>query len=165
MQVGGACPLWLSGIRTSGYLSHGHGPVWYQGYALDFQSLLPSCFVLKCLFGAKNSEYFYNTGEVAVLGCNHAHTGRGEGSKAKWRLLPILDLKGLEKFLQVQSFRMESTQAVIVLLQQRNFLDSVDIQMAYLHIPIFEPHQQFLRFAVEDQSLLVVLPFGMSKTY
>lgn len=62
-----------------------------------------------------------------------------------------LDLKGFNIFLKVQKFRMESTQLVIALLHQRDSLASAHIKDVYLHIQIFQPHQRFLQFTVEDR--------------
>ncbi|CAJ0954016.1 unnamed protein product [Ranitomeya imitator] len=76
---------------------------------------------------------------------------------------PILDLKLLNKFVRVRHFRMESLRSVIASLEKGEFLASVDIQDAYLHIPIFPPHQRFLRFAVNNLHFqFTALPFGLA---
>lgn len=75
---------------------------------------------------------------------------------------PILDLKGLNKFLCVKHFRMESVQTVAAVLQSGEFLASIDLKDAYLHVPIFL-HQKFLRFFIEDQHYQpVALLFGLT---
>ncbi|CAJ0955088.1 unnamed protein product [Ranitomeya imitator] len=48
-------------------------------------------------------------------------------------------------------------------MQKGEFLASIDIQDAYLHIPIFPPHQRFLRFAIHDEHFqFTALPFGLA---
>lgn len=64
---------------------------------------------------------------------------------------PILDLRSLNQYLLIQSFRMESVRSVVASLQMGDFLASIDIKDTYLHIPIFQPHERFLRFAVEER--------------
>ncbi|CAJ0958219.1 unnamed protein product [Ranitomeya imitator] len=58
---------------------------------------------------------------------------------------------------------MESLRSVIASLEKGEFLASVDIQDAYLHIPIFPLHQRFLRFAVNNLHFqFTALPFGLA---
>ncbi|KAM4038352.1 uncharacterized protein ACNLHF_016660 [Anomaloglossus baeobatrachus] len=48
-------------------------------------------------------------------------------------------------------------------MTQGDFLASIDIRDAYLHIPIFPAHQRFLRFVVQEQHFqFTALPFGLS---
>ncbi|CAJ0926027.1 unnamed protein product [Ranitomeya imitator] len=76
---------------------------------------------------------------------------------------PILDLKLLNKFVRVRRFRMESLRSVIASMEKGEFLASIDIQDAYLHIPIFPSRQRFLRFAVQEQHFqFVALPFSFA---
>ncbi|XP_069598738.1 collagen alpha-1(I) chain-like [Ranitomeya imitator] len=58
---------------------------------------------------------------------------------------------------------MESLRSVISSMERGEFLASIDIKDAYLHIPIFPPHQRFLRFAIrEDHFQFTALPFGLA---
>ena len=76
---------------------------------------------------------------------------------------PILDLKALNCFVKVQKFRMESIRSVIAAIHQGDFMASLDIMDAYLHVPICTKHQRFLRFAIgEDHFQFVALPFGLA---
>lgn len=76
---------------------------------------------------------------------------------------PILDLKALNCFVRVQKFLMESIRMVVASLHQGDFLASIDIKDAYLHIPIWVQHQRFLCFSVrEEHYQFVTLPFGLS---
>lgn len=76
---------------------------------------------------------------------------------------PILDLKLLNRFLRVRSFRMESIRSVVAALQGKEFLASIDIKDAYLHVPIFPGHYRYLRFALNYRHYqFVALPFGLA---
>ncbi|CAJ0931053.1 unnamed protein product [Ranitomeya imitator] len=83
--------------------------------------------------------------------------------KKDGKVRPILDLKLLNKCVRVRHFRMESLRSVISSMERGEFLASIDIKDAYLHIPIFPPHQRFLRFAIrEDHFQFTALPFGLA---
>ena len=76
---------------------------------------------------------------------------------------PILDLKALNRFLRIRSFRMESIRSVVAALQGKELLASIDIKDAYLHVPIFPGHFKFLRFALGHRHFqFVALPFGLA---
>ncbi|XP_063784392.1 uncharacterized protein LOC134933255 [Pseudophryne corroboree] len=58
---------------------------------------------------------------------------------------------------------MESLRAVIASLEGGDLMVSLDIKDAYLHVPIYPPHQAYLRFAVQDcHYQFQTLPFGLS---
>ncbi|CAJ0944865.1 unnamed protein product [Ranitomeya imitator] len=58
---------------------------------------------------------------------------------------------------------MESLRSVIASMEQGEFLASIDIRDAYLHIPIFPPHQRFLHFSVRREHFqFTALPFGLA---
>ncbi|CAJ0965547.1 unnamed protein product, partial [Ranitomeya imitator] len=58
---------------------------------------------------------------------------------------------------------MESLRSVISSLEKGEFLASINIKDAYLHITIFPPHRRFLRFAVrEGYFQFTALPFGLA---
>lgn len=76
---------------------------------------------------------------------------------------PILDLKMLNRHVRVRKFKMESLRSVVASLERGEFLASIDIRDAYLHIPIARSHQRFLRFAVGSEHFqFVALPFGLA---
>ncbi|CAJ0968421.1 unnamed protein product [Ranitomeya imitator] len=76
---------------------------------------------------------------------------------------PILDLKQLNKYVRVRHFRMESLRSIIASMEKEEYLASIDIQDAYLPIPIAPAHQRFLRFAIDqDHYQFMALPFGLA---
>ncbi|CAJ0964457.1 unnamed protein product [Ranitomeya imitator] len=78
-------------------------------------------------------------------------------------LRPILDLKRLNHHLRIRHFRIESLCSVVVSMEPGEFLCSVDIRDAYLHVPICVQHQRFLRFAIQEHHYqFTALPFGLA---
>ncbi|XP_044134874.1 F-box/WD repeat-containing protein 9 isoform X1 [Bufo gargarizans] len=76
---------------------------------------------------------------------------------------PVLDLKLLNKSLRVRRFRVASLRSVIASLLPGEFLASVDIRGAYLHVPITESHHRFLRLVIGGRHYqFVALPFGLA---
>ncbi|XP_068111872.1 uncharacterized protein [Hyperolius riggenbachi] len=62
---------------------------------------------------------------------------------------------------------MDNIKSVIHLLQRNDFLASIDLKDAYLHLPIHPSSQQYLRFAVLMEEEVrhfqfIALPFGLS---
>ncbi|XP_068583377.1 LOW QUALITY PROTEIN: uncharacterized protein [Cebidichthys violaceus] len=78
-------------------------------------------------------------------------------------LRPVLDLRGLNKFLKVLPFHMLSTADVLRAVSRGEWFTSVDLKDAYFHVPIVPHHRQFLRFAFQGRHFQFrVLPFGLS---
>ncbi|KAG6938964.1 hypothetical protein G0U57_003754, partial [Chelydra serpentina] len=83
--------------------------------------------------------------------------------KAKGGLRPLLDLRGLNRFMVKYQFRMVSLVKIIPALDPGNWYAALDLQDAYFHIHIFKGHRRFLRFLVgQDHYQFTVLPFGLS---
>ncbi|XP_036956139.1 uncharacterized protein LOC119020706 [Acanthopagrus latus] len=78
-------------------------------------------------------------------------------------LRPILDLRGLNRFLKVLKFHMLSTAEVLRTVARGEWFTSIDLKDAYFHVPIAPHHRQFLRFAFQGRHFQFrVLPFGLS---
>ncbi|XP_074506781.1 uncharacterized protein LOC141776850 [Sebastes fasciatus] len=76
---------------------------------------------------------------------------------------PILDLRGLNKFLKVRPFRMLRMTDVLQSIAQGAWFVSIDLKDAYFHVPIAPHHRQFLRFAFRGRAYqFKVMPFGLS---
>lgn len=78
-------------------------------------------------------------------------------------LRPVLDLRGLNKFLKVLPFRMLRTTEVLHTVSEGEWFTSIDLKDAYFHVPIASAHRRFLRFAFQGRHYQFrVLPFGLS---
>ncbi len=78
-------------------------------------------------------------------------------------LRPILDLRGLNRYLKVLRFHMLSIADVLRTATRGEWFASIDLKDAYFHVPIAPHHRKFLRFAFQGCHFLFrVLPFGLS---
>ena len=76
---------------------------------------------------------------------------------------PILNLKSFNRFLRKHKFKMETLQSIIPVMQEGDWMASVDLKDAYFHIPIFPDHWKYLRFLFGGQAYQYkVTPFGLS---
>jgi hypothetical protein len=76
---------------------------------------------------------------------------------------PVLNLKGLNRFVQNKTFKMVTLQIVLTHLQKGHWMASLDLKDAYFHIPIRPDFRQFLRFEFLGKVYqFKVLPFGLS---
>ena len=77
-------------------------------------------------------------------------------------LHPILNLKCFNCYMHIPSFKMPTLKTVWQLIQQGDYAFSIDLQDAYLHVPIVKHHRQFLRFVWHNVPYQWrVLPFGL----
>ncbi|XP_078516602.1 uncharacterized protein LOC144781565 [Lissotriton helveticus] len=75
---------------------------------------------------------------------------------------PILDLRFLNKFIRTQNFKMTSLQEVLPQLQTGDFMVTIDLKDAYLHIPMNRKHKHMLRFTIgESHYQFTTLAFGL----
>ena len=76
---------------------------------------------------------------------------------------PILNLKFFNRFLRKRTFKMETLQSVISILQPGCWMASVDLKDAYFHIPVAREHRKYLRFKINGVCYqFCVTPFGLS---
>ena len=76
---------------------------------------------------------------------------------------PILNLRDLNACIEVPTFRMETLRSVIASVQVGDWLSSIDLKDAYLHVPMHPDFRKYLRLSFEGvQYQFRVLPFGIS---
>ena len=67
--------------------------------------------------------------------------------KCTGSLQPILNLKHFYQYMHIASFKMQTIRHVWQLIQHGDYAFSIDLQDAYLHIPIvMHHHHHFLQF-------------------
>ena len=77
-------------------------------------------------------------------------------------LRPILNLKCFNHFIHIPSFKMPTLKNVWQLIQQGVYAFSIDLQDAYLHVPIVKHYRHFLHFVWYNVPYQwKVLPFGL----
>ena len=75
----------------------------------------------------------------------------------------MLDLSALNKSMQIDKFKMETTKSIRGAIRQNDWAVSIDLKGAYLHVPIHPSSRKYLRFVWRDQNYqFKVLPFGIS---
>lgn len=74
----------------------------------------------------------------------------------------ILNLKGLNSFIETEHFKLEDLRSACNLLEPDCFMGTVDLKDAYFLIRIFEKDRKYLRFIFNGQLYeFVCLPFGL----
>ena len=75
---------------------------------------------------------------------------------------PILNLKCFNCYMHIPSFKMPTLKHVWQLIQHGYYAFSIDLQDAYLHIPVVKHHHNFLCFVWHNVPYQwKVLPFGL----
>ena len=78
-----------------------------------------------------------------------------------WR--PIIDLSTLNTYIASQRFHMETPQSVLRSIRQGDWMISLDLQDAYLQVPIHPESRRYLHFTVGGVSYQFrVLCFGLT---
>lgn len=76
---------------------------------------------------------------------------------------PILDLRGLNRYLKVLPFPVLRTVDVLNAVTPQSWFTTIGLKDAYFHVPLALSHRQFLRFAFNSRVYqFKVLPFGLS---
>ena len=78
-----------------------------------------------------------------------------------WR--PIMNLKKLNRYLQISHFKMENISNVKDVLHLADYLGKIDLKDAYLAVPIFIGHRKYLRFSWKGKHFqFKSLPLGLA---
>ena len=76
---------------------------------------------------------------------------------------PVIDLSRLNTFLLVERFKMETPESIRASLIPGEWVSSIDLSEAYLHIPIHPNSRKCLRFCHRSQVFqFTSLPFGLA---
>ena len=85
--------------------------------------------------------------------------------KCTGHLQSILNLKHFNCYMHISSFKMPTPKQVQQLIQHGDYVFSIDIQDAYLHVPIVKHHCHFLHFVWHNVPYQwKVLTFGLATT-
>ena len=78
-----------------------------------------------------------------------------------WR--PVIDISRLNRFVRLSRFRMETSTSVLQSLRPGDWMVSIDLQDAYLQVPVHPDSRRFLRFCVGSEVFqFKALCFGLS---
>ena len=82
-------------------------------------------------------------------------------SHQRWR--PVIDLSRLNTFLHIEKFKMETPESIRTSLIPGEWVVSIDLSDAYLHIPIHSNPRKYLRFYHRSQVFqFTSLPFRLA---
>jgi len=83
--------------------------------------------------------------------------------KANGKHRPIINLKQVNKRLNVLPFKMATPKSVLLALREGDWTTSIDLKDAYFHVPVAKAHRKFLRFAMLERVFqFKTLPFGLA---
>lgn len=175
-KLGAFLPQWEV-ISSSQFISE----TVRKGYCLEFSrppprrllvTELPRCVekadaLLGSLRELEDQNVVCRVPAEEVGGGFYSHVFVVRKPSGKYRL--ILNLKPLNQSVTYKRFRIESIFSVRALLPQNCYMALIDLRDAYLHIPIAEAFQKFLRLVVrvgEDTIHLQfqALPFCLSSS-
>ena len=78
-----------------------------------------------------------------------------------WR--PIINLRSLNSYLVVSHFKMEGIGSLKGVLQEGDFMGKIDLEDAYLSVPVHQEHRDFLKFCWRQKIYRFrSLPFGLA---
>ena len=76
---------------------------------------------------------------------------------------PVINLKPLNQFLHLQTFKMEGPSDLKVILEPKDSMIMIDLSDAYMTLPIEDESRSYLCFQFQDQIFqFYVLPFGLN---
>ena len=76
---------------------------------------------------------------------------------------PVINLKGLNSFIEAEHFKMEGLHLLPDLIQPQDWMVELDLKDAYLQVPIHQDSQCMLQFQWEQTIYqFVCLPFGLT---
>ena len=82
-------------------------------------------------------------------------------ASGSWR--PIIDLSTLNDYVTSSHFHMETPQSVLRSIRQGDWMVSLDLQDAYLQVPVHQDSRRYLRFVVGGRTYQFrVLCFGLT---
>ena len=82
-------------------------------------------------------------------------------ASGSWR--PVIDLSTLNDYITSSHFHMETPQSVLRSIRPGDWMVSLDLQDAYLQVPVHHDSRRYLRFVVARKSYRFrVLCFGLT---
>ena len=131
-------------------------PNMVQGHHLQLQSCSPlfhSFQQFNVEVATTHHPIIQEVDELLAMGATEPSSGRA-GFYSSMFVVPkhtgglqsILNLKHFNQYMHVPSFKMSTIRHDQKLIQHGDYAFSIDLQVAYLHIPIVKYHHHFLQF-------------------
>jgi hypothetical protein len=143
-----------------------------EGYKLEFIEKPPQSRIRKTLVSLKDTQILLQ--EVNILlekdaiepVLNHEKPTGFYSTlfmvpKKNDKMRPVINLKPLNGYLKKTHFKMDTLSKVLNIVKTGDWAISLDLNDAYLHVPIFHTHRKYLRFCIKNQCYqFKVLCFG-----
>jgi len=71
--------------------------------------------------------------------------------KKNEKMRPVINLRPLNRYLKKTHFKMDTLNKVINLVKPKDWALAIDLSDAYLHVPLFPKHRQYLRFCIQGR--------------
>uniref|UniRef100_A0A803K510 ribonuclease H n=1 Tax=Xenopus tropicalis TaxID=8364 RepID=A0A803K510_XENTR len=157
--------VWTTEIQDAWVVS-----IIQRGYRLEFrQKPLLNHFVSTILpRDSQRRDFLFHYVQQLILKQAVTLVSPPEQGRGFYSLLFLItkatgDLRMLNRYLKRQTFKMETLATIKSMIRPGDWLASLDLKDAYLHIPIALEHQRFLRFCLKDQHYQFrCLPFGLA---
>lgn len=76
---------------------------------------------------------------------------------------PVFNLRALNSYVDCPHFKMETLQQVSLMIEQGDYMTSIDMSDAFLHLPVHPDYRRYLRFRWKGQMYqFKTTPFGLS---
>ncbi|KAG1540261.1 hypothetical protein G6F49_012172 [Rhizopus delemar] len=76
---------------------------------------------------------------------------------------PVFNLRALNQYIDCPHFKMETIQQVSLMAQPGDYMTSIDLSDAFLHLPVHPEHRRYLRFYWKGSVYqFKTTPFGLS---
>ncbi|KAL1914873.1 uncharacterized protein VTP21DRAFT_7789 [Calcarisporiella thermophila] len=86
-------------------------------------------------------------------------------SKSSGKLRPVVDLRLLNQSVKKERFKMETLQSILPLIQKDDWLTSIDLKDAFLHVPVHQGSRKYLQFIWGGRKYqFKVLLFGLTSS-
>ena len=153
----------MSNIITNGYVlpfisksNLVRAPLSRSGYkSLQKDQALASC--IQSLMSKNSIERVENVKSLRFYSCLFLVPKPHQ----RWR--PVIDLSRLNTFLLVERFKMETPESIRSSLIPGEWVSSIDLSDAYLHISVHPNSRKYLRFCYKSQVFqFTSLPFGLA---
>ena len=126
----------------------------------DYKALQKELALTSCIQSLLSKNAIERAENVKSLGF---YSGRFLVPKPHQRWRPVIDLSKLNTFLLVEKFKMETPESIRASLTPGEWVSSIDLSDAYLHIPIHPNSRKYLRFCHRSQVFqFSSLPFGLA---
>ena len=134
--------------------------LWFPLILSEYKTLLKDQALADCIQSLLSKNAIERVENVKSLGF-YSRLFLVPKPHQRWR--PVVDLTRFNSFLHVEKFKMETPESIRTSLVPGEWVSSIDLSDAYLHISIHPNSRKYLRFCHRSQVFQFnSLPFGLA---